>query len=521
MKKHKPFKKLMALILSVAMVLSMGPVNVFAHNSMLSFDTSSEIIAFKPLEESVANQAVPLGTPLENLALPDTLMVTAEIVQLATPANSTAGSVKDSDEVVQEDATDLADADSDEAAADGGNPATPANADGRRRESNAADDNGSSQVMILVPVDEWVPEPEFDSETIGTYVFTPLLSEAWSLAEAVELPTITVQVIMGIMPLASTANIIDLSDSDTALSAAAAASGGKYSYNSGTKAVTINSGPVTVTGSTTDRHVVVSGTTSVILDNMNIDVSAIGTASAFALQSSANVTITLMGDNVMQSGGGYAALRVPSGAGLLINAPDESQTLQATAHTNGAGIGGEYFYGSAESGTIIIDGGTVVAYGDVGAGIGGGPYGNCGNIMINGGKVIASGHWGAGIGSGYQSGGSNITITGGTVTARCINNTGGAGIGGGGGGSGGNINIIGGTVTATGQGNAKDIGPGENGANGTINITGGSINPTRGNVSPQPTNGSSDVFLNTLTVGNPDIGDGVAISAIDLTIIIF
>jgi len=103
--------------------------------------------------------------------------------------------------------------------------------------------------------------------------------------------------------------------------------------------------------------------------------------------------------------------------------------------------------------TILIEGGEVHATADDGAGIGG--YG-C-SITINGGEIYATGgKEGAGIGSNNNMFGpdphQDITITGGTITAiggSCDWGAG-AGIGGGYDGASGTITISGGSITATG-----------------------------------------------------------------------
>ena len=78
--------------------------------------------------------------------------------------------------------------------------------------------------------------------------------------------------------------------------------------------------------------------------------------------------------------------------------------------------------------------------------IGGSNGGSGYNIIINGGSVTASSESGAGIGGGEGGSGEKITINGSSVTASSDN---GAGIGGGKGGSGNKITINGGSVKAT------------------------------------------------------------------------
>jgi hypothetical protein len=245
-------------------------------------------------------------------------------------------------------------------------------------------------------------------------------------------------------------------------------------------------------------------------------------------------SITIKGGTVTATNGHYGAGIGGGSRGAGGNITISGGTVAATAGNYGAGIGGG---NRGAGGNIALSGGTVTATGVLeGAGIGGGYLGAGGTITISGGTVTANGGdyentsggtgSGAGIGGGGGASGGSITISGGTVTAiggagNSSNIGGGAGIGGGGytndgssvGGDGGSITISGGTVIATGKNAAKDIGKGEGpGSDGTLIITGGSINATGKQASA--TNGSSvPVYLNTLTVGAPAVGDSILITA--------
>ena len=111
-------------------------------------------------------------------------------------------------------------------------------------------------------------------------------------------------------------------------------------------------------------------------------------------------------------------------------------TVEATGGKTGAGICNGYRDSFLNE--VIINGGTVIANGNGGAGIGGTIINNQGHasgpIMIHGGTVKATGTGGgAGIGGSSGAGCGNVTITGGTVEAEA--KYGGAGIGSGYGGS--------------------------------------------------------------------------------------
>lgn len=186
--------------------------------------------------------------------------------------------------------------------------------------------------------------------------------------------------------------------------------------------------------------------------------------SGMSLVSGSVTNLTISSSNTVKMKGNHiAAMFVPIGAKLTIVG---SGTLEVTAdtyidpttHTGysaGAAIGGmnSTERSKADSGTIIIMSGTIMAEGDGGAGIGGGAGGIASNITITGGTVVAKGKLrSAAIGSGSgaqttdnRTSEQNITITGGNVTAYSLTDA--AAIGGGWHISGGNITITGGIVT--------------------------------------------------------------------------
>jgi hypothetical protein len=319
---------------------------------------------------------------------------------------------------------------------------------------------------------------------------------------------------------------------------------GSLTQASGSPVLTFAGNVITVAGngghmavndlvSTSGRIAVSSGTSTITLNGVNIDLSTAG-GCPIDLQDGANVTLVLSGENTLKSGGDRTysddvfgtrkpGVLVPEGASLTITssqgAGSESGVLTATAKVSGAGIGGEF---GGTVGAISIEGGTIYATGgwnDIsggtnskfsGAGIGGGGYtgghksgeNGYGVIEISGGKIVAVSvsqedkpaeygiqYGGAGIGGGgYNQGGGTITITGGDITATSVYSprySGGgsgaaiAGIGGGGYGNSGNITINGGKGTSTGSynpggggGASRAVGPGYVGTAGVFTLNG-------------------------------------------------
>ena len=204
-------------------------------------------------------------------------------------------------------------------------------------------------------------------------------------------------------------------------------------------------GPVTITGTSTDKTKTVnvtSGEHEITLEGASIQVPVYQVC-AFSIANGAKVTLILKGENTLGSGESRAGLQVPEGATLEIKGEG---SLTANGGYHASGIGGGY-RGSA--GTITISGGEVTANGGAdGAGIGGGSVGSSGNITISGGKVTATGSVDAsGIGGGYRGSGGTITISGGTVTAKAGSNA--FGIGGGKDNTEGKLTLTGGTITTS------------------------------------------------------------------------
>lgn len=212
-------KKTLSLALVILLALGTLPQTVFA----VGESEGGTITAFAPLEDSVANRTVYLGTTLKNLNLPATLTATVEVETSAEQADSDSGSVQDSGTPAQENTgnTNLQDGDTTGEDSVSGNNAPGSAADEQQNGTpsdaqpsdddelfqiqtatgsaitlgkSGADDTGGTQKTASVAVLEWASEPKYDPESTGTYVFTPVLENGYILAEDVELPTITVEV---------------------------------------------------------------------------------------------------------------------------------------------------------------------------------------------------------------------------------------------------------------------------------------------------------------------------------------
>lgn len=153
------------------------------------------------------------------------------------------------------------------------------------------------------------------------------------------------------------------------------------------------------------------------IDQPNAADTSVRGRAAIDIQGSGDVEITVKGYNTLKGCGGDAGIQkndnVSTGT-LTITAEDTNQTLNVSADTNGAAIGGNGhgWYGSDTDGSghgtknIEIKGGTVNTQGRIGSGTGGG---SAENIVITGDAVVNAN---GGIGGGYEDERTSITISG-------------------------------------------------------------------------------------------------------------
>jgi hypothetical protein len=105
-------------------------------------------------------------------------------------------------------------------------------------------------------------------------------------------------------------------------------------------------------------------TADVVMENLNIDVSVasgVANASPFQIRPGATVTLRLAGENTLRAIGTSAAIEAPEGATLVITSAkgDGSLSGSLTAFSEyGAGIGGA---SGQAGGSITINGGAVSA----------------------------------------------------------------------------------------------------------------------------------------------------------------
>ena len=206
MSNHQSKRKLMAMMLSVIMGVSLMPALASAEASTLPVDTRGELIAFETLEKDIEVQNVPFGTSEANLNLPDALTVTVRLEE----------ALSDSD-IVNESTTDVDEAHDTirNAGAPSENKEESSPAEGEEEDTTVKDEmetatsndeeeyspsekedkntNSAEEITVSLPV-TWYATPKYNSEASGTYVFTPNFSEGITVARGVEMPTISVTV---------------------------------------------------------------------------------------------------------------------------------------------------------------------------------------------------------------------------------------------------------------------------------------------------------------------------------------
>lgn len=201
-------------------------------------------------------------------------------------------------------------------------------------------------------------------------------------------------------------------------------------YIYGTYDIEIQGEPTQETGyGTTDQNkakaviLVTSGTqVKITLDNVNTkNFPEDKPYCALYADEAKNVELTLVKDNSLAGGHDLPAICAPTGDGseLIIKGKGK---LTAKGGIEAAGIGSRY--SKDAEGTITIEDGTIIAYGNGhGAGIGTSSNSNGGTVRINNGNITATGgKYGPGIGvsgtsADYPRTSGMIEINGGIVNA--------------------------------------------------------------------------------------------------------
>ena len=221
-------KRLLSMIMVLSMVFTHLPILAMAEEASTPIDANGEIIVFTPLAET--EKTVEVGTSIENLGLPETL--TARVQMASTPDSgaaesliqdsgsgeeyiaaknsepSKAGEASDSnleetdpnleeiDSNLEEIDSNLKEIDSNLEEIDSNLEETDPNLE--ENDSNLEEIDSSleeiesnwEETTVDIPV-TWISQPEYDKDTVGNYVFTPVI-EGYTVSA--ELPEIKVMV---------------------------------------------------------------------------------------------------------------------------------------------------------------------------------------------------------------------------------------------------------------------------------------------------------------------------------------
>lgn len=545
-------KRLLAGFLTAAMLTSLFPLPALALEEQRP---EWEVTAFDPLDEGTALQTVTQGDGkpvlpdtltawayrieggMETIVPPERLEPQAPEVQEGTKQTLSKGEQPPANG--QEEPPSLGEADP--APGENGGEADPTHSeDGEDAPTAALAKNYPAPAekqepdirQIAIPDVTWTAEPEYDRNTPGEYIYTPVLPAAYAVDESAEPPTITVTVtarepeqtpVERVQPLIDAlpdseditvenagnvaAQIKAIDEASEALTEDERAGLDVTQYETVMLALAamVNDTPAQLLMESGIEYLDSDGATQTCTSATVADSGAATWSDGWYVVNSEitfseRITVTgavhLILANGCKLNAENGGINVSDGNSLTIYAQstgDNMGQLSAKGGKDQAGIGG----GKDQSGgAIIINGGSVTAKGNgSGASIGGGSKGAGGRITINGGSVTAAGgdrmgESGAGIGTvGYANDANRnsvITINGGIVKATGGYQDG-AGIGGGLYGTGGTITINGGSVTADGRGGGAGIGGGygyrsanDSFDGGVITINGGSVTAVGG-----------------------------------------
>jgi len=331
-------KRLLSMFLALCMIVTMLPVSAMAEEIHTTIGGSGEIISFAPLAET--EKAVSLGTSIEDLELPETLTATVR----------TAVSIGE------------------DAVQDSGSPktATPTTATEPEWEETTGD----------IPVTwDW---PDYDPNTEGVYVFTPVI-EGYTVSA--KLPELTVTVgaaIMGrgmVAPLSVTTYNIWVggvqvtSDNKADVLGAADGEGATVTYDSTTNTLTLNDAEITT------PHMVSAANYGIYAPE-GLNLKLVG-ANSINLPNSIYTVYGISSDesNLQISAENNGSLTVTAGNNFGIYS--ENLTINSGAITTVSSV---IFVGES----VSISGGTVTSTG--------GTQGIVGEtITVSGGTVTASG----------------------------------------------------------------------------------------------------------------------------------
>lgn len=115
---------------------------------------------------------------------------------------------------------------------------------------------------------------------------------------------------------------------------------GSYSYDAPTLYIT-NNEPLIISGTTIRHNIVVENdiNANLTLSDLSIDVSGIS-GCALDISENSAISLTIVGDNTLKSGGNCAGLRVASDSEVMVHGTNSDYLVAIGGMNGGAGIGG-------------------------------------------------------------------------------------------------------------------------------------------------------------------------------------
>ncbi len=457
-------KRLMSMFLALCMVLTMLPVSAMAEEASTTIDTGGNIIGFAPLEKTEITVAV--GTSIEEIGLPDTLVATVKTAVFNEEGLMPDLSVVNEEEpmpdssivseeepmpdsgIVSEDGLmpDMSMVNEEELVPDSSivneeepmpdssivSEEEPVPDSSTLNEGELLQDLGEGneeasptitweETNHVIPI-EWKAEPEYDSESAGTYCFTPVIE---GYLVSTDLPQIMV-VVEEEMPMALMMEPMALSSSPVTTQAALQSAfnnvgedgvillGGNITLTStitspsDSRSFTLDLNGFTITGkskSTAIRH---KGTGILLIkDSVGTGKITISGSDSIAVLNASKGTIQINMANIITSGNRSHAIHNEDIGEIFV--------LGGTLSVDGAGA---VAIDNLSDGTVVMTGGLVKSNGLASAAI----YNEArGAVQIFGGEIIGTGELAEGVamesGSLFISGGKTI-IKG---TERAVN----------------------------------------------------------------------------------------------------
>jgi len=193
-------KRLLACLLTAAMLTSLFPLPALAAEAERP---EWMVTAFDPLDGDIAAQTVPQGG---EPVLPDSLTAWAYVIEDDTAVIPPPEGLEQESEQPQTDGPD--EAEDNQLPVDGqegpedeqlpsdstGEPFAPLTEAMVENELEPAEKQEPDVQPVTIPSVTWEAQPEFDPDTPGEYVYTPVLPAAYEVAGEVELPVISVTV---------------------------------------------------------------------------------------------------------------------------------------------------------------------------------------------------------------------------------------------------------------------------------------------------------------------------------------